>query len=221
MRKVSKSLIFMMIISGLFLIAGCDLITGPAGPAGPAGADGLPGADGATGADGAAGAPGTTGADGTDGAAGTPGAPGADGGPGPSLYLADSLGNRYYSGATIYLGYVEENATETLNTVLHIVNNTGEDLTLTGPPYVSLEFEHSTTNTGASSLTPVPELTLDITALTSSLLTGADSPDFTFTINMLANKLIRRRYRIEVDGAVEEYDFIFEVYGFSVDSGGW
>lgn len=76
---------------------------------------------------------GCTGPVGPAGTAGTNGTTGTQGIPGPSVYLVDSATSvRYYSGASIDLGWASNSGSAPVSKVLSLVNKTAGTVTFTG-----------------------------------------------------------------------------------------
>lgn len=199
-RNASTWLFFFVFLFGFFLLfTGCEALMGPEGPAGPAGA---------------------AGADGTAG---------ADGVPGPSVYLRDADGFRYYSGGEIYLGYSDSGNPDTV-TALEMVNETAAALTLTASPVIAEVLEFLEYKTGDMIFNDpgsfVSYLTLDQSALVQNetITAGSSSESFSFNLNWNSGGsdiLVRRRYTLELSDGTEDFNFVFEVYGFAVSSTGF
>ncbi len=168
-----------------------------------------------------AGCEGPMGPAGEAGATGAAGADGADGLPGPTLYLTDSNGVRIYSGGSYYLGKTPDES-NSVTTVLNLVNDTSAALTLSGTPVVELVVTTNIFYTGESySNVDNGEIAEDFSGVASSLATGASSGDMIFVLDYKDAKCeVRKRYRILMDDGVDEYNFVFEVYGFVVTSAG-
>ena len=208
---------FAVIVSLLLLFAGCELFVGPAGEKGLTGDTGATGPAGPAGEKGLTGDTGATGPAGTDGTDGTDGTNGLDG---PTVYLIDNDDIRYYSGASIYIGSVKSGEPDIIKT-FKIINDTNSIQYFLEQ---TLEFETYSDQFGTIHFSELGCLTLANSALTANLAIGigAESPAFTFTLDSSENALIRRRYVIKLDdNGSENYNFVFEVYGYSFNSAPW
>ena len=160
------------------------------------------------------------------------GCTGPAGADGQSFYLEDGNGTRYYSGAEIFLGDIPYSAPTdvSLVTSLHFVNMSNETVTFNANPVFTFEYEmyggRDTISYFSTTAANFQYLTNDFTAITtaSDVLSGANSPDFTFTLSEYDNTgtlggMVRRRYLVELSGETEDFNFVFEVYGITEDGG--
>jgi len=176
----------------------------------------------------------TTGCDLLAGAPGQDGADGRDGVNGLTLYLVDDSGTRYYSGGSVFLGEVEESGgmngfPQTLTLNLSLVNDTGRVLTFNGTPELAYEWGQTLDQYMYLDFSTTTEMgnELSVTsAITGTLSAGAVSAPIVCTMDVATlgstnSYVVRRRYIIELTDGIENYDFVFEVFGYILTSYGW
>lgn len=146
---------------------------------------------------------------------------------GPSVYLVDDNGARYYSGSSIFLGEVQDTGgLQFLTENFYLVNGTGLDITISGAPDITLIIETRSVSTGSTSYNTTPPnnpMTLDYSLLQATLAKDSDSSAIVIGLDATVGAgalMIKRRYLIEMTDGAEDYDFVFEVYGYVLDSGG-